>query len=242
MDNAHESAKKKAQPCHQCLHAPTCLLSPFSPKQWAILSKFHFPTKQIAQKQTLYRQGDATQNLYIIRAGLLKSITLNEAGQSHVLGFHLPPDCIGWEQTHSATAQHTMIAVEQTQVCVISTISLSQLTQHYPELTLLLMQMRNRYQSYNNAGILRKSAYQRVALFLLNLSERYYALGYTASRYPIRMTHQDIANYLSLAPGTLSKHLHQLERAKIILLGKHQMTILDKAGLNAVAISTECII
>lgn len=228
MNGINKAAIKPfRQPCSQCLHAPACLLSPFSPTKWSQLSHFHFPTQQLQPHQALHQQSNTEKNIYIVRAGLLKTELIDEVGNRHITGFHMAPDCIGWAQTPQHQLLQSIVAITPSQVCVISYQTLNKLSEQHSQMTQLIIEILDKHQRYNNTFLLRKPACQRIAIFLLQLAERHQGLGYPSHQCPINMTHQDIANYLDLAPGTFSKHLRQLEKARYILLSKHQVTILD---------------
>ena len=48
-------------------------------------------------------------------------------------------------------------------------------------------------------------AKERLAVFLLNLADRYRSRGYSATEYVLRMTREEIGNYLGLTLETVSR-------------------------------------
>lgn len=76
---------------------------------------------------------------------------------------------------------------------------------------------------------------QRIAAFLLDLSQRFAARGYSPAEFILRMTRAKIGNYLGLTLETVSRGLSQMQRGKLIeVLGQH-IRITDLAGLKAAA-------
>ena len=53
-------------------------------------------------------------------------------------------------------------------------------------------------------------AEERVAAFLLGLSERYRRLGYSSTEFVLRMTREEIGDYLGLKIETVSRALSKL--------------------------------
>ena len=78
------------------------------------------------------------------------------------------------------------------------------------------------------------TAEQRVAAFLLDLSDRLHAKGYSPNQLVFRMTREELGSYLGIKLETVSRMLSKLDRQKLIVArGKH-IHILDRAGLSAI--------
>ena len=60
------------------------------------------------------------------------------------------------------------------------------------------------------------SAEERLAVFLLNLSQRYRERGYSPSEFMLRMTRVEITSYLSLKFETVSRQLSRFQAAGLI--------------------------
>ena len=66
------------------------------------------------------------------------------------------------------------------------------------------------------------SAEQRLASFLLNLSRRLEARGYSATEFHLRMTRSEIGSYLGLNLETVSRTLSSLHhRGLVEVSGRH---------------------
>ena len=74
-------------------------------------------------------------------------------------------------------------------------------------------------------------AEQRVAMFLLGLSERYRRLGESRSRFALRMTRQDIGSYLGLQLETVSRLLSHFQREGFIQVQGREIALLDFPAL-----------
>jgi CRP/FNR family transcriptional regulator len=74
----------------------------------------------------------------------------------------------------------------------------------------------------------------RVAAFLLSLSSRLGALGYSRSSFNLRMTRQEIGSYLGLKLETVSRALSALNTAGVIHVHQRTIDIVDADALRGV--------
>lgn len=70
------------------------------------------------------------------------------------------------------------------------------------------------------------------AAFLLEVSRRYAARGYSARRFHLFMTRRQIGRYLGLATETVSRTWARMQRQGLILLRRRELELFD---LNALA-------
>lgn len=224
----------KHNTCYSCPHARHCLPTHTHIAQSPLFEMLQFSSKLLKRGEILCRQGQHSDNLYIIRSGILKSSLTKANGEEYIMGFYLPPDLFGWEgidDNHSLT----ITALDQSNICVIPTEKMFSLTQQHPRLGAQLLQMVSRRIQEDNVALLRTTALQRVATFLLQLESRYRHMGFMKNTIPTHMTHHDIANYLRITPSTISRLFHELEHKKMICVENHQIRLLDGGGLHALA-------
>lgn len=218
--------------CVRCSHAPHCLYVPSSSQP---ADFFQFPARILKRGEHLCRQGQLSNNLYILRAGLLKSYVIKQTGEEFVMGFYLPPDLFGWEGIEKTHRSITIVAIEQSNICVVPTEKMFVLTQKIPSLGKKLLRMVSRRIQDDNVALLRTTAHQRVATFLLQLISRYQQFGFRDHSCPLLMTHQDIANYLRMTPSTISRIFHEWQQKKMIKIDKHMTYVLDLSALQLMA-------
>jgi CRP/FNR family transcriptional regulator len=82
-------------------------------------------------------------------------------------------------------------------------------------------------------------AEQRFAVFLVNLSARYAARGYSSTQFQLRMSREDIGNYLGLTIESISRLLSRFKKQGWLAIDKREVTLLDPAKLKAVAAGTD---
>jgi CRP/FNR family transcriptional regulator len=78
------------------------------------------------------------------------------------------------------------------------------------------------------------SAEERLAAFLLNLSQRFAARGYSPNEFRLRMTRQEIGSYLGLKLETVSRAFSRFQERGLILVRQKDVRMLDVPGVKAV--------
>ena len=81
----------------------------------------------------------------------------------------------------------------------------------------------------------KKTADERIATLLINLSARLRSRGYSANRFRLSMSRNDIGNYLGLAVETVSRVFTRFQQQGLIAAEGKQIDILDHAELCALA-------
>ena len=216
--------------CQRCPRAPVCL-----PSHTNLPTPFEFASRQLKRGEHLFYQGQASRYLYILRSGALKSYTTKQNGDEFVMGFYYPPDLFGWEAIDDQQRSISIVALDQSDICLIPTDKLFILTQQLPALGNRLLQMINRRIQQDNVALLRTTAPQRVATFLLQLASRYQELGFSKKILQLLMTHHDIANYLRITPSTISRIFHQWEKEKLIAIKNHVIELLDAGNIQMIS-------
>jgi len=79
----------------------------------------------------------------------------------------------------------------------------------------------------------RRSAEERLASFLASLSQRSQLRGVSGSEFDMPMSMRDIANYLGLAPETLSRLVKKFDKSGVASIDKRRAIILSHDKLNS---------
>jgi CRP/FNR family transcriptional regulator len=77
-------------------------------------------------------------------------------------------------------------------------------------------------------------AEERLAAFLLNLSQRFAARGYSPSEFNLRMTREEIGSHLGLKLETVSRAFSRFQDDDLISVQLKDIRILDVDGLRGV--------
>lgn len=197
---------------------------------------------RIPKGRALFHLGDATEAVYGIRSGSLKTQLEDAAGQIQITGFLLPGEIIGMDGLLDNVHVSHAIALEDSEVCVIRIDEMDALSQHVPVLQqqfrrLMSKEISRSHQLVMALGALRSE--QRLAAFLLNLSQRLALLGYSSTEFLLRMSREEIGNYLGLTLETVSRLFSRFARENLIRVQQREVQILDMRALQALA-GTDC--
>jgi CRP/FNR family transcriptional regulator len=152
----------------------------------------------------LFSAGARQQSLYSVRAGCIKTYTVDAEGNERIRGFYLPGELIGLDALGCGRFQSTAAAVEPSQVCMAPVPELRRVLLSQPLLAQRLMQQTSHELALALAISGDFSAEQRLAAFLLNMEQRLHARG-GLLRLP--MPQRDIGNYLRMATETVCSTL-----------------------------------
>ncbi|MCC6596607.1 MAG: helix-turn-helix domain-containing protein, partial [Rhodanobacteraceae bacterium] len=127
------------------------------------------------------------------------------------------------------------VALDSVQLCKFSFPNMAALATRMPGIQQQLFRLLS--QDIGKAVLLAGnfSADERMAAFLIYLSRRYAARGFSATRFQLVMSRTDIANYLRLAAETVSRVLRRFQDRGFIAVDGRQVTITDPAALFEVA-------
>ena len=125
--------------------------------------------------------------------------------------------------------------LEDMEVCALPFARIEELSQDHPRVgqnmhRLLAREISRERHVMLMLGTMR--ADQRLAAFLLDLSERYHLRGYSATEFVLRMTRDEIGSYLGLKLETVSRLLSRMHRDGLILVQGRTIKLLDTPQLK----------
>ncbi|SDN80413.1 fumarate/nitrate reduction transcriptional regulator Fnr [Vreelandella arcis] len=186
----------------------------------------------------LFRQGDDFTSVYAVRSGSLKQITSEGAGVDQLTNFYLPSELVGLDAIDERHYPGSVIALETTTVCEIPFDRLDQLSEKLPELRNQLyrsMSKELRDDRRMMRLLSRKTADQRLASFLVKLSDRFRRRGYSPYSFRLSMPRADIGSYLGLAVETVSRIVSRFQAQEILAVSGREVQILNMAKLQQFA-------
>ena len=160
----------------------------------------------------IYGETDPADYLYKVVSGAVRIYKILSDGRRQIGGFYLPGDVFGLESGD----EHTLAAeaVTDAKVLIVKRSAVSALAARDATVAseLYALTARELRRAQDRILLLVKSAQERVASFLLEMTERA-AAGNTID---LPMSRQDIADYLGLTIETVSRTLTSLESAAAI--------------------------
>lgn len=221
--------------CTTCAFGRTCLSEGYDKRALEELHCLVEHTAPIHAGEEIFRYGEPFAAIFAVRAGMVKTRRIDEQGREQILGFFLPGELIGLNGLYSARYPCDAIALDTVTLCRFAFPQLSVLATRLPGIQETLFKLMSK--DIVNAALLGGdySADERLAAFLLNLSERFAERGYSATRLHLMMPRSDIANYLRLAPETISRVLRRFQDDGLIDVDKRDVTLLALDRLRHLA-------
>ena len=190
---------------------------------------------RMGKGETLYRAGDRFSMLHAIRLGSFKTVVLTNDGQAQVTGYHMPGEILGSEGIGYGVQGCEAVALEDAEVWSIAFRRLEEFARFEEGVQQNLHRILAREIARERTVVMMlgtMSAEQRVARFLLDLSQRYKTLGYSSSEFVLRMTREEIGSYLGLNLETVSRLLSRLQREGVIQVQGRVVKLLDMLTLK----------
>jgi CRP/FNR family transcriptional regulator, anaerobic regulatory protein len=239
---AHSAATGRLAPvtqvktqCSTCHLRELCLPCGMNEVDLTRLDAMRFTRRRIKVGQTLYREGERFQYIYAVRSGTLKSSLLLSDGREQVSGFHIAGELVGLDGVAQGHHASTAMALEDTEICAIPYAHLSDLAASTSGMQHVIARLMSREILREHSLMMllgSMSAEERLAAFLLNLSQRYGARGYSEREFHLRMSRAEIGSYLGLKLETVSRTFTSFQQQRLLEVDKRHIRILDLEGLK----------
>jgi CRP/FNR family transcriptional regulator, anaerobic regulatory protein len=238
-DDSFQCAVSIADGCATCSSSSLCWSAGIAVDEKRWYDNLKFTRRRIQRGDVLYHMGDRFESIYAVRSGFFKTRVLQEDGRDHVTSFRMNGELLGFDGIGSQTYTCDAIALEDGEICIIPYQRLMHLASKVQSLSLELNRMLSREivrEQQIMALLGTMQADKRVVTFLLNLSMRFNERQYSATHFILRMTREEIGNYLGLTLETVSRVLGRLQTAKLIgIENRKEITLLDVDRLKAVS-------
>ena len=221
--------------CSQCNLRELCLPLGLSDSELTQIDNMIGARKRVKRGAHLYSAGEPFTAIYAIRSGFFKTGVITEDGRDQVTGFQMAGEVMGMDGI--SNEQHTCdaVALEDSEVCTIPFAELERLSTEIRSLQHHIHKVMSR-EIVRDHGVMMllgtMRAEERLAAFLLNLSQRFAARGYAANEFHLRMTREEIGSYLGLKLETVSRTLSRFQEEGLISVQQKHIQLLDVAGLK----------
>ena len=224
--------------CMNCSLRELCLPVGFKPDELQALDAAVTTRARLRKGASLYRAGTPFSALYAVRIGSMKTTVAAEDGRVHVAGYHMTGDIVGLDGVGTGRHGCEAIALEDSEVCTLPFDRLEALARTVPPLQHNLHRVLGSEISRDQRLLLllgNMRAEERVATFLLNLSERYRQRGYSASEFVLRMTREEIGSFLGLTLETVSRLFSRFQSEGLIQVQGRAVKLIDRNALRELA-------
>lgn len=221
--------------CSTCAFSQACLSEGMDKGQLADLHVLVEHSDPLHVGDHVFRTGDPFTFIAAVRAGTVKTYVHDDEGRERVLGFHLPGEVIGLDAIDGERYPCNAIALDTVTLCRFSFSRIAELAARLPGLQRHLFRLLSRDIGVANRLAGDWSADQRMAAFLLGLSRRLTARGFSPTRFQLTMARTDIGNHLRLASETVSRVLTRFQEDELIVVDRREVELKDVAGLESLA-------
>jgi CRP/FNR family transcriptional regulator len=221
--------------CSTCMMGHVCLPVGMPAHEVEQLDTLVKERVRVEKGQALYRHGENLNALFGLRSGSLKTLLEEANGSQQITGFFLPGEIVGLDGMIEGEHSSSAIAMEDSEVCVVRVQDIDEISRYVPSLQhqirrLMSKEIARSHQVLLALGSMRSE--QRLAAFLSNLSQRLAILGYSPTDFVMRMSREEIGNYLGLTLETISRLFSRFARDGVIRISQREVKILDMHALN----------
>ena len=189
--------------------------------------------RTLSSGEVLFREGDTSNRLIIVRSGTLKLVRYGSDGQQFLLDTLFPGDFYGGDQLFSEShCRETGIAGEELGLCTIASSDIRSLMLSDPHIGLRVMTYLNgKLEQYRLQVemLATKSVGKRLAMFLL---ERVHRTGGDT----ILLSQEEIGDAINLTKETVNRKLSQMQHNGLLsVAGKKRILLVDIPSLELLA-------
>lgn len=195
------------------------------------------PLRRVEAREHLWCEGDARSHVYRVETGAVCVYKVLPDGRRHVVDFAFAGDLVGLglQPDHAFNAQ----ALVPTRLKGLTVTAFNQALREDSRLALKLYEALSLELEAARAQLLmvsKRVSTERVAAFLIALSERAHKRGQDPSLIPLPMRRLDIADFLGLTIETVSRTFTKLKTNRVIsLLPGNVVKIVDAERLRELA-------
>ena len=234
---ASATPKKFEVTCSGCNMRELCLTQGMQADDMRLFENVVYARRRVKRGEALFGAGDEFKSVYALRSGFFKTSLVDGEGREQVTGFSMGGELLGMDGIGTGRYSGTAIALEDSEVCVLPYALLEEMAEDSPALRRQLHAVLSR-EIVRDHGVMMllgsMRAEERLATFLLNLSRRFTARGYSASDFHLRMTREELGSYLGLKLETVSRLFSRFHDDRLIDVQQKHVRILDTTGLERV--------
>lgn len=221
--------------CSQCTIPELCLPLGLTNEEAERLNKLIVQRFKVKKDVALYRIGDPLRSLYAVRIGSFKTNVISIDGREQVTGFQMPGETLGLDAISTDAHTCNAFALEDSEVCPIPFSQLERLARELPSLQHNLNKILSREIVRDHDMLMmlgNMNSNERLAAFLMNLSQRLNMRGYSSREFVLKMRREEIASYLGLRLETVCRVLAHLREHDLVVVEGRNVKIQNMEGLK----------
>ena len=221
--------------CGSCRLAGACVPQGLDKDEVEILETLVKRLPPLRRGEHVFRTGDSFQSVYAVRSGAVKVYRFNSDFEEQIIGFYLPGEMFGFSSIEQEQYVCSAVALETSSVCAFSFSRVEEVCCSVPGLQRQMFRLMSKKIASGNDRITSHyimEARQKVATFLLSLSNRFQHQGCSAREFRLAMSRREIGIYLGLTLETVSRTLSRMQRDNLITVDCKSVMINDLRDLQ----------
>ncbi|MHA6203403.1 helix-turn-helix domain-containing protein [Dyella soli] len=218
--------------CDTCAFSRACLATGYGRRELAALHCLVEHVGLRAEGDYVFRRGEPFRAIYAVRSGSVKTSLFERDGREQVLGFYLPGEVVGLNGIYPERYPCDAVALGNATLCRFSFPAMSELASTLPAVQQHLFRLLSRELGMASLLAGDHTADERLAAFLLDLGERHGRRGLSATSFQLPMSRSDMANYLRLAPETVSRVFSRFRSRRWVAIEGRQLRLTDVDALR----------
>lgn len=202
----------------------------------SLVGRLMFERLRFKAGSRVYVAGERFDRLYLVVSGFIKNILVDECGTEHVLGFPMKGDVIGMDGICNFHHASEAVVLSDCELISMPFNRLSAFGSDHPTIKRTILNALGQELARKRRDIRMitcSGAAARVAHFLLAMADCFAATGYSRKQFILRMTREDIGNYLGLSLETVSREMCSFHKLGLITVESRLVTINDASALAA---------
>ena len=232
---AHTLLQPMKTLCSTCSLRELCLPVGLRPDEFEQLDTVIKQSHRLKKGEFLFRSGESFHSLYAIRTGFFKTTVASHDGRDQVTGFFMSGELIGMDGICTYSHSCDAVALEDSEVCELPFGHMEALSKEIPSIQTHFFRLMSR-EIVRDQGVMlllgNMRAEERIAAFLLNLSQRLHHRGFAANDFILRMSREEIGSYLGLKLETVSRTLSRFHQEGLIVVEHKHVRLLKPELLN----------
>ena len=228
--------KDVTNPCVNCEVRSRAVCAVLSDEELINIARITH-SEHLKAGEPLFFEGDVSGDCFIVQSGALKLYKLMQDGRRQITVFLFKGDFLGIQA--GAEYGYTAEALEPAEACAIPGDKMKILVADFPKLANRLLNLASMELAAAQDQMLllgRKTAQERIATFLLWLSDRARDRGDAANPVRVSMSRSDMGDYLGLTVETVSRTITKLKTSGLISLREgNRIELTDRDMLEALA-------
>ncbi|UZE94645.1 helix-turn-helix domain-containing protein [Alkalimarinus alittae] len=222
--------------CLDCALHPVCAPKTIGESVIDISESLVLKKQPIKAGQIIYTEGQPFKDLYAFTAGSAKEVWHSSLPKPQITSFKLKGELAGQNGIAMGAYPNTLIALEDSSVCIMDYQSLIKSANSLPSLLTNLVNLfaidSHQETEIRKSLAVTTNAETKVRAFLYNISSRYKLRSQNYIDIKLSMSRSEIANYLGITKETLSRSLTILQNKNLIEASGKNIHIVNYSELK----------